>query len=117
MNNNLPHKQQTLSHNYDIKSLKVCQDIIKQAEDCLRNNAIERAIDKYIEVRNKIFYNDIVGAIYFNQKAINLAKRYNLDKSLIKAYISMGDCFNNTLNPENSILSMSFKEAAKRKVL
>lgn len=105
----------TLSHNYEIKSLKAVQDLLKQAEEFLRYGSINQAIEKYTEIRHKIFYyGDILGSIYFNQKCINLAKRYNLIKQLIRALIAMGNCFDNTINVEDSILSMSFKEEAKK---
>src|SRR5690349_13404366 len=97
--------------------LKYFYEVLKRSEENLRQGQINNAIEGYNEVRYKCFYlNDSLNSIYFNQKCINLSKRNNLIKQLIKSLINMGNCFDNTGNSEDAILSMSFKEEAKKLV-
>lgn len=103
---------------YEIKSLKLLQEMLRNSEQILREakdkHEIELAIDKYTEIRHKTYYlRDWYGAAYFNQKCIDLAKKYFSIRSLIKSLIDMGNCFDNSGESEDIKLSMDLKEKAK----
>ncbi len=117
-----------------MNNLKQCYTFFIMAEDHLRNNQVEKAIDIYMEdVKKILFYNkddeknkqnssgdtpqDILGSVYIIQKSINLSKRYQLLNKLINALNKMGICFGfNSKSSEDNILSMGFMEEAKNLV-
>lgn len=120
---------------HSMQNLKQCYSYFITAEDYLRNNQVEKAIDIYMEdVRKILFYNkddekakqnsgamdspqDIIGSVYIIQKSINLSKRYQLLNKLINALNKMGICFGfNSKSSEDNILSMGFMEEAKNLV-
>lgn len=120
---------------HSMHNLKQCYSYFISAEDYLRNNEVEKAIDIYMEdVRKVLFYNkddekakqnnsssdtpqDILGSVYIIQKSINLSKRYQLLNKLINALNKMGICFGfNSKSSEDNILSMGFMEEAKNLV-
>ncbi len=109
------HQERTLAHNYELTYLKGIKNNLVEAENALRDGNIIKAINHYKELVTYIQYTqDIPGPMYFVQKCINLSKRYDLIKQLIDALIEMGNRFDNTFIPEDLILSMSFKEEAKK---
>jgi tRNA nucleotidyltransferase/poly(A) polymerase len=109
------HQDRQLAHSYDMPYLKGIKNYLVEAENCLRSGSIVKAINFYKELVTYIQYTqDIPGPMYFVQKCINLSKRYDLIKQLIDALIEMGNRFDNTFVPEDLILSMSFKEEAKK---
>jgi len=120
---------------HSMHNLKQCYLYFITAEDHLRINEVEKAIDIYMEdVRKVLFYNkddekakqnnssgetpqDILGSVYIIQKSINLSKRYQLLNKLINALNKMGICFGfNSKSSEDNILSMGFMEEAKNLV-
>jgi|LauGreDrversion4_2_1035121.scaffolds.fasta_scaffold530844_3 tetratricopeptide (TPR) repeat protein len=101
---------------YDTRQLREFMILLQDAESYLRNGRISEAINKYLEVKEKCFSNnkDLINAIYFNQKCITLAKNHNMINLLIKSLISIGSCFDGTNNYNDLILSVNFKEEAKK---
>lgn len=92
--------------------LKKIKDVLNQAEEYLREGSVNYAIEEYRKLVHMTQYTeDKLSPIYFIQKCINLAKRYNLVKQLITALIDMGSRFEDS--SEDLLLSMSFKEEAK----
>jgi tetratricopeptide (TPR) repeat protein len=75
---------------------------------------MSQAVESYYGIRQKIFHKDNIGSIYFNEKCIYLSNRYKLTKHLIKYFISMGTLFSNTQNQDDFLLSLFFKEEAKK---
>lgn len=109
------HKEQTLAHQYDLTHLKNIRNHLLEGERLLREGNVIKSINTYKDLVTYIQYTqDIPGPMYFVQKCINLSKRFDLIKQLIDALIEMGNRFDNTLIPEDLILSMSFKEEAKK---
>jgi len=123
-----------IEHGMD--TLKRCYANFIRAEDYLRNNEVEKAIDIYmIDVYQRtLFWNkddekakgnsnsigdahDILSSVFIIQKSINLSKRYQLLNKLIDALNKMGVCFKtNGKSSEDHILSMGFMEEAKNLV-
>ena len=111
----LHNKHRELSHQYELSYLKKTKEFLVDAEDAMRSGNIIKTITYFKDLVKYLQYTrDILGPIYFAQKSINLAKRYNLLKQLIDALIEMGYRFDNTFVKEDLMLSMSFKEEAKK---
>lgn len=107
----------SLTAHYEIKMLNSIHLLLRNAEENLLKGSISKAIEMYMDVKDKTFYNqdrDFYGSIYFVEKCINLAKNYNQIELLIKAFIAMGNCFDNIESEKGSLLSMNFKEQAKK---
>ena len=69
-------------------------------------------INKFLEIRTQILqHQDHNSSVYFNQKAIDVAKSRELMDYLIFSFLYMGDCFQ---NPDDSIIRIEFKEQAKK---
>ncbi len=102
-----------LSYQYEPAHLKTIRELLYNAEEHLREGGtshINSAIEEYRKLGYSTQYKDNLGAIYFIQKCINLAKRYEMITQIIKALIEMGTRFDNS---DDLLLSMSFKEEAK----
>jgi hypothetical protein len=93
--------------------LNILKDSLAEAEEHLRKGNSANAVEIYLDIRDKIFTSDKIGCIYFNEKAIALSNKYKLTKLLIKSFILMGTLFSN-LDQEDYLLSLSFKEEAKK---
>jgi tetratricopeptide (TPR) repeat protein len=94
--------------------LRLLKEKLANAEELLRRGQVSQAVEYYYSIRQKIFHKDNIGSIYFNQKCIYLSNRYKLTKHLIKYFISMGTLFSNTQNTDDFLLSLFFKEEAKK---
>ncbi len=96
--------------------LREIKEFLIKAEKALRKNQVVEAIQSYNALMNFILHkSDILVAIYLVQKYINLSKKYELHKLLIEALIDMGNRFEHEELPkEDNIISMNFKEEAKR---
>jgi hypothetical protein len=89
------------------------KESLSEAEEHLRKGEASKAVEIYLDIRDRTFTSDKIGCIYFNEKAINLSNKYKLTKLLIKSFILMGTLFSN-LDQEDYLLSLSFKEEAKK---
>jgi tetratricopeptide (TPR) repeat protein len=101
-------------YNYGLEDLRLLKEKLANAEELLRRGQVSQAVEYYYSIRQKIFHKDNIGSIYFNQKCIYLSNRYKLTKHLIKYFISMGTLFSNTQNTDDFLLSLFFKEEAKK---
>lgn len=109
-------------HEYSITVLKGFYDKLVQAENAIRDaefenniNKNEEAIAEYNSIRNETIHDSGVPleAIYFNQKCIDISKKFNLTESLIQSLIFMGGCFDKMSNPTDMNISKNLKEKAK----
>jgi hypothetical protein len=119
---------------HSLGNLKTFYSYFVTAENYLRNNEVEKAIDIYLDdIKECLFYNkdedktmpnssgespqDVLGSVYIIQKSINLSKRYQLLNKLINSLNKMGVCFNfYSKSIDDNILSMGFMEEAKNLV-
>ncbi len=105
----------SLSKNFEPVYLRDIKEHLLKAENSLRQNNIEAAINSYKALMYIIRCLDILGPIYFVQKYINLAKKHDIHKLVIDSFIDMGYRFEHEELPkEDGIISMNFKEEAKR---
>lgn len=109
-------------HDYNLEKLKGFYNILKVAENASRQAEKEEnpllnkeAIKQYNSIRNSTLHDsvDALEAIYFNQKCIDIAKKYELTESLIQSYIDMGGCFDKGSLPAGMGISKTLKEKAK----
>ena len=109
-------------HEYNLEKLKQFYNILKVAENASRQAEKEEnpllnkeAIKQYNSIRNSTLHDsvDALEAIYFNQKCIDIAKKYELTESLIQSYIDMGGCFDKGSLPVGMSISKNLKEKAK----
>ena len=109
-------------HEYDLNVLEQYAHILTEAENGLREASIkrikelnEKAIKNYSIISHKTVYDSgtPIEAIYFNQKCISIATKFNLVKPLIQSLIDMGDCFEKLGVPTDMIISKNLKEQAK----
>ena len=110
------HSKKIESNYFGLDFLKYLKESLERAEDLLRKGIASTSIEIYLEIRDKTYLSDKIGCIYFNEKAISLSNKYKLTKQLIRSFISMGTLFSN-LDQEDFLLSLSFKEEAKKLVL
>ena len=109
-------------HEYNIGTLNVFFEKLIRAENASRDaemdndmNKFKEAIEQYNSIRNDTIHDQGVPleAIYFNQKCIDISKKYNLIESLIQSLIFMGGCFDKMSNPVDMNISKGLKEKAK----
>ena len=109
-------------HEYNIGTLNVFFEKLIRAENASRDaemdndmNKFKEAIEQYNSIRNDTIHDQGVPleAIYFNQKCIDISKKYNLIESLIQSLIFMGGCFDKMSNPIDMNISKGLKEKAK----
>ena len=109
-------------HDYSLEKLKVFYNKLKIAENASREAEKEEnpllnkeAIAQYNSIRNDTLHDSVAAleAIYFNQKCIDIAKKYELTESLIQSLINMGGCFDKGSLPVGMGISKNLKEKAK----
>jgi hypothetical protein len=97
-------------HSSNLISIKVKLVLAERKYMRLKNFPI--VINKFLEIRTQILqHQDHNSSVYFNQKAIDVAKSRELMDYLIFSFLYMGDCFQ---NPDDSIIRIEFKEQAKK---
>ena len=86
-------------HEYNIQTLQVFYEKLTTAENALRdaekekdNELYKSAIEQYNSIRNDTIHDqgEPLEAIYFNQKCIDISKKYNLIEFQITSLIMMG---------------------------
>ena len=109
-------------HEYNIQTLQVFYEKLTTAENALRdaekekdNEIYKSAIEQYNSIRNDTIHDqgEPLEAIYFNQKCIDISKKYNLIEFQITSLIMMGGCFDKMSNPNDMNISKSLKEEAR----
>ena len=109
-------------HEYNIQTLQVFYEKLTTAENALRvaekekdNELYKSAIEQYNSIRNDTIHDqgEPLEAIYFNQKCIDISKKYNLIEFQITSLIMMGGCFDKMSNPNDMNISKSLKEEAR----
>ena len=109
-------------HEYNIQTLQVFYEKLTTAENDLRdaekekdNEIYKSAIEQYNSIRNDTIHDqgEPLEAIYFNQKCIDISKKYNLIEFQITSLIMMGGCFDKMSNPNDMNISKSLKEEAR----
>ena len=109
-------------HEYNIQTLQVFNEKLTTAENALRvaekekdNELYKSAIEQYNSIRNDTIHDqgEPLEAIYFNQKCIDISKKYNLIEFQITSLIMMGGCFDKMSNPNDMNISKSLKEEAR----
>ena len=109
-------------HEYNIQTLQVFYEKLTTAENDLRdaekekdNEIYKSAIEQYNSIRNDTIHDqgEPLEAIYFNQKCIDISKKYNLTEMHITSLIMMGGCFDKMSNPNDMNISKSLKEEAR----
>jgi len=109
-------------HAYSIQTLNAFYEKLTSAENDLRDAEMEKknenyksAIDHYNSIRNDTIHDqgEPLEAIYFNQKCIDISKKYNLIEMHITSLIMMGGCFDKMSNPNDMNISKSLKEEAR----
>ena len=109
-------------HGYNIQTLNAFYEKLTTAENALRdaemkkdNNEYKAAIEQYNSIRNDTIHDqgEPIEAIYFNQKCIDISKKYNLIELHITSLIMMGGCFDKMSNPNDMNISKSLKEEAR----
>ena len=110
-------------HEFSIQTLNGFFAKLIKAENASRDAEMEgdnleneETINEYYSIRNDTI-NDLgipIEAIYFNQKCIDISKKFQLTESLIQSYIFMGGCFDKTSNnPIDMNISKNLKEKAR----
>ena len=109
-------------HEYNIQTLNAFYEKLTTAENALRDSEMEKnselnklAIEQYNSIRNDTIHDqgEPLEAIYFNQKCIDISKKYNLIETHITSLIMMGGCFDKMSNPNDMNVSKSLKEEAR----
>jgi hypothetical protein len=109
-------------HEYNIQTLQVFYEKLTTGENALRdaekekdNELYKSAIEQYNSIRNDTIHDqgEPLEAIYFNQKCIDISKKYNLIEFQITSLIMMGGCFDKMSNPNDMNISKSLKEEAR----
>ena len=109
-------------HEYNIQTLNAFYEKLTTAENALRDAEMEKnneiykqAIEQYNSIRNDTIHDqgEPLEAIYFNQKCIDISKKYNLIEFQITSLIMMGGCFDKMSNPNDMNISKSLKEEAR----
>jgi len=108
-------------HEYNIQTLQVFYEKLTTAENALRdaekekdNELYKSAIEQYNSIRKDTIHDQGEPlAIYFNQKCIDISKKYNLIEFQITSLIMMGGCFDKMSNPNDMNISKSLKEEAR----
>ena len=98
------------NHTSNLISIKVKLELAERKY--MRKKNFPIVINKYLDIRTQILqHQDHNSSVYFNQKAIDVAKSRELMDYLIFSFLFMGDCFQ---NPDDSIIRIEFKEQAKK---
>ena len=109
-------------HEYNIQTLNAFYEKLTTAENALRDAEMDKnyeknklAIEQYNSIRNDTIHDqgEPLEAIYFNQKCIDISKKYNLIEMHITSLIMMGGCFDKMSNPNDMNISKSLKEEAR----
>ena len=109
-------------HEYNIQTLNAFYEKLTTAENSLRDAEMEKnlelnklAIEQYNSIRNDTIHDqgEPLEAIYFNQKCIDISKKFNLIEMHITSLIMMGGCFDKMSNPIDMNISKSLKEEAR----
>ncbi len=109
-------------HEYNIQTLNAFYEKLTTAENALRDAEMEKnneiykqAIEQYNSIRNDTIHDqgEPLEAIYFNQKCIDISKKYTLIEFHITSLIMMGGCFDKMSNPNDMNISKSLKEEAR----
>lgn len=81
----------------------------------IQKTLLEETISLYGKIRNNFYTGSInlPNAIYFDHKQIEISTKYHLETALIRSYLQLGNCFNNTKKENDLKLSMFLKEEAK----
>lgn len=97
-------------HTNNLTTIKVKLVLAEKKYMRLKNYPL--VINKFLDIRTIILqHQDYNSSVYFNQKAIDIAKSRELMDYLLFSFLFMGDCFQNA---DDSIIRIQFKENAKQ---
>jgi hypothetical protein len=102
--------KQSEDHSSNLVTIKI--KLVLAEKKYMRLKQFPIVINKYLDIRTIILqHQDHNSSVYFNQKAIDVAKSRELMDHLIFSFLFMGDCFQNA---DDSIIRIEFKEQAKK---